>query len=617
MGMAAVSAQSQSGPVLRVAGGQIENVVGDLDGNVERISAVMAWAEECEADLLLLPELALTGYPLNDLAIRKDFVRAAGEALDELARRSGRTATIVGTIDPVPPRRSWDTRARDVAIGAAVLCDGEVRGVYHKVMLPNYEVFDEARNFAPGGDPAALWRLGETVVGISICEDSWSGDGPPELQAAAGAQLLVIQNASPFHRAKSDSRLAHCERVSRRNGLPVVYVNCVGGQDELVFDGGSLILDGEGSLLYRAPQFEPSRFCLDIVPGPRRAGDHRPRSVHVRPQRSRAPQPPPPPPAALGDVEQVWEALVMGVRDFAHRNGTGDAVLGVSGGIDAAVTAAVAADALGSEHVLGVSMPVSTTPERETEDARELAAHLGIALDTVPIEQIVAAIGSGIAPVTERRPAGSVQRDLLARTRGAVLHAVSDELGHLALATVNKTELSLGSSTLHGEMAGGFAPLKDCPKTLLYELARYRNDRDHAIPERIIERTPTSLLVEEMALSSFGEIDLILVRHLEEGEDLDEIVAAGFDAELVRGVLQLVDASEQQRRQAPPGVKITRRAFGTDRRMPITSAWRPFRREQELLAPGVSPGPIVERGAGAGGGDGAQAEAEAAAGAET
>ena len=574
-------------------------MVGDLDANAERIADAMDWAEGCEADLLVLPELALTGYPLEDLAVRGDFSQAAAETLAELAKRAGSATTVVGTIDPVTPRRSWDTRTRDVSIGAALLCDGEVRGVYDKVLLPNYEVFNEARNFAPGTAPGALWRVGETTVGISICEDSWSDDGPPEAQAAGGAQLLVVQNASPFTRGKADRRLEHCARLARRNGLPVVYVNSVGGQDELVFDGGSLVLDAAGELLHRAPQFEPARFCFDLAPGPGRSAPVSPRSIHVRPARPREPRPAPSPAAQLGETEQIWRALVVGVRDFAHRNGTREGVVAISGGIDSALTAALAADALGAERILAVSIPVAGTPEAELDDARELAANLGIELQRISIEASVEGIGEGIAVTVgdeSEAAEGRTRAALLARTRAAVLQAVADSLGRLALATVNKTELSVGSSTLHAAMAGGFAPLKDCPKTLVYELARHRNERGLAIPERIIERTPTALNVEDLSLSSFEEIDRILVRRLENGDGLEGIVAAGFEAELARGVLQLIDGTEQLRRQSPPGVKITSRAFGMDRRMPITNGWQPFRREGELIAPGVSAGPVAAPG---------------------
>lgn len=579
---------------LRVAGAQISNVVGDIDGNARRIGEAMEWAEEREADLLLLPELALTGYPVEDLAVRKDFVAAAVAALGGLAARSGSVATIVGTLDPVPPRRSWDTQTREVAIGAALLCDGELRGIYHKVLLPNYAVFDEARNFAPGIEPGVVWRIGEAVVGLSICEDSWSADGPPEAQAANGAQLLLFQNASPFERAKSDARLAHCRRLARRNGLPVLYVNSVGGQDELVFDGGSVVVSASGELVHRAPQFETDRFCLDLDLGSTRPAPARPRTVHARavPHR-RQPLEEPRSTEPSSDLEQIWAALAMGVRDFALHNGTDEAVVAISGGIDAAVAGAVAVDALGPSRVRGIFMPGPRTRDSEAEDARELAKALGISFQSFPVEPVTDRIGPEVSEIAGRDRGELVRRNLDSRMRAAILQTIADEVGALAVATVNKTELSVGSFAPHDAMAGGFAPLKDCTKTLVYALARHRNERGPAIPERTIERTPTAFLIEELALSSYEEIDQILERRLELAEEPEQIAAAGFDAELVRAVLQLIDGTEMQRRQSPPGVKISRRAFGTDRRMPISNQWEPFRREREHLAPGVASGPVL------------------------
>jgi len=570
--------------VLRVAGAQLENAVGDLDGNSRRILDAMAWAEEQEADVLVLPELALTGYPLEDLALRLEFVEATREALERLARASGSTTTVVGTIDVVAPRRAWDTLPRNVAIGAALLSDGEVRGVYHKILLPTYEVFDEARNFAPGDSPGLVWRIGATVAGVSVCEDMWSGDGPPEAQAANGAQVLLVPNASPFHREKPRGRWELAASVARRNGVPVVYVNCVGGQDELVFDGGSLVVDAAGEVLYRARQFETERFCLDLVTGPPRRVDERVRTVHTRVREDRAPLPPPRPAPTADGAEQVWRALVLATRDFARRNGATAAVLGLSGGIDSSVTAAVAAEALGPENVLALSMPAPGTAAEDLAAARRLAENLGIGFETIAMDAVMGPLGGLLAPIIEGRPTGGTRQDLLARMRGAVLLAVSDELGHLALATGNKTELSIGSATLYGDMAGAFAPLKDCPKTLLYRLARYRNTLGPAIQESTLTRTPSALRGEEIALPPYEELDEIVERYVERAEGLDDIVAAGFDPVVVRGVLQLIDDAEPKRRQTPPGVKITARAFGKDRRMPITNAWRPFADESTELA---------------------------------
>jgi NAD+ synthase (glutamine-hydrolysing) len=574
--MATNGRATSHGRTLRVAGAQIRNVVGDLAGNAEQILAAMSEAEEAGADVVVFPELALTGYPLADLVLRKEFVNAAAATLDELACSSGLVASVVGTVARVPSRRSWDIHGRDVAISAAVLFDGQLRGAYHKVMLPNYEVFDEARNFAPGSRPDALWRIGEVVAGIAICEDLWSGDGPPEAQAAAGAEILLVPNASPFHQEKPAGRHAHASEVARRNATPVVYVNCVGGQDELVFDGGSLVVDANGELLHRAPQFETECFCLDVPLGPPRPVAGKPITVHARPRSPRRQMPAPASAPEMPADAQVWRCLVLGTRDFLLKNGRSSAVLGLSGGIDAAVTAAVAADALGPANVLGVAMPTPESPAEELHDAEVLAAGLGIEYHVIPLEGITSAVRDGLAELLDGTPDERPTEGLAARTRAAILWAISDQLGHLPLATGNKTELSVGTAAVHGDMAGVFAPLKDCPKTLLYRLAALRNQRGSAIPQRIIERPPTVRTDAWGELPGYAVLDQIVERYLERGESLDDLVAAGFAAPLVRRILQLVDDSEFQRRQTPPGVKITTRAFGQDLRMPITNAWRPY-----------------------------------------
>ena len=328
-------------PILRIAAAQLRNRVGDFDGNAERIAEAMEWAEqEAQADVLVLPELVLTGYPLADLVLQREFVEDAQEALDRLANRSGRMTTILSTITRVVPQRSWDNRERDVSIAAMLLCDGEVRGRYHKVLLPIYDLFDEARNFAPGSLSNLVWRIGDVVAGVSICEDLWSPDGPPEAQSAAGAQILLVPNASPFHRGKASGRLDLTRKVAIRNGVPVVYVNCVGGLDDLVFDGGSIVVDGEGTLLARGAEFAEERFTVDVPVGEPRPINGPLSNVHTRPTALRAkpsgawdPRPP------MANLEAVWSALVMGVRDYTELNGFNGVALGLSGGIDSAVTA--------------------------------------------------------------------------------------------------------------------------------------------------------------------------------------------------------------------------------------------------------------------------------------
>lgn len=577
--------------VLRVAGAQLPNVVGDLEGNCQRVLDAMRWAQGERADVLLLPELALTGYPLEDLALRSDFVNAAKAALTELAAASGSVTTVVGTIETVPPRSSWDTQPRSVANAAALLCDGELRGIYHKVLLPTYGVFDEARTFAAGAEPDAVWRIGRTIAGVCVCEDIWSGDGPPEAQASAGAQVLLVLNASLFHQRKPEGRLSLAGSVARRNGVPLVYVNCVGGQGELVFDGGSLVVDADGEPRFRANQFDPTCFCVELETASPRAVGPRVRTIHARAGRDGEAAPPPPSAPELNELEQIWRALVIGTRDFAHHGGASTAVLGLSGGIDAAVTAAVASDALGGESVLGVAMPAPGSPARDLVDAQRLATQLGIGFAVVPMLAIMSALEEGLVPVLEGRPAGEVRHDLLARMRGATLLAISEKLGHLALATGNKTELSIGSATLYGDMAGDFAPIKDCSKTLLYQLARHRNARGLAIPEDVLSKPPSAILRESVDLPPYEVLDSIVERYVAKGEGLEEIMRSGLDRAVIRGVLQLIDDAETDRRLVPPGVKISERAFGKDRRMPISNAWRPFAAEEARLAPGKAVGP--------------------------
>jgi NAD+ synthase (glutamine-hydrolysing) len=570
---------------LRVAGAQVHQVVGDLSGNAEQIADAMAWAEEREADVLVLPELCLTGYPLQDLAGRGDFVDAAVARLDELAARSGRTATLVGTIVRVEPQRSWDTRERSVSIAQAVLCDGEIRGVYHKVLLPTYDVFDEARNFAAGRRPDALWRIGDVVAGISICEDMWSDDGPPEAQAAAGAEIIFAPNASPFYRTKPDARHELAATVARRNGVPVVYVNCVGGQDDLVFDGGSVVVGADGELLHRARQFEPDRFCLDI-PVVERGARRAVATVHARPSRRREPlgsDSGPRPREQLPEVEQVRRALVLGVRDFAANNGFERAILGLSGGIDSSVCAAIAAEALGPGQVLGVSLPVPDSPAEAMADAERIAGLLTIEHRRLDLAGVMSALGEQLAP--ERDPEASARIEFLARTRAVVIGEIADEDGRLWLAPGNKSEISIGGAATFGDLAGHYAPLKDCPKTLVYELAAWLNRDREVVPEQIIERTPSLRARVGIELPSYEVLDPIVERYLEQGAGVDDLAADGFDPETVRGVLQLVDDASFERRLLPPGVKVTPVTFGMDRRMPITNAWRPYRREGAELAP--------------------------------
>jgi NAD+ synthase (glutamine-hydrolysing) len=572
---------------LVVAAAQTHNRVGDLAGNVEQVRSAMRWAEEQEADVLLLPEMCLSGYPIGDLAFRRQFVTDCRAALEALARESGQVVTLVGTPDRVSPQRSWDTRERQVAIGQAVLWGGEIRGVYHKHLLPTYDVFDEARTFAAGRRPDAVWRIGHAVVGISICEDLWSGDGPPELQAAAGAQVLLVPNGSPFYRGKTALRRELVKSVAGRTGLPVVYVNCVGGQDDLVFDGGSFAIDAEGRELASAAQFEAERLLVEVPLAPPAPDAGRAITVHTRRHhRDRRRRPVGAHHAlALDETAQVWEAVKMGLRDFVAANGFEGATLALSGGVDSTVCALVAADALGPDRVLAVAMPAPDDPRAELEDARDLAARVGMQFMVCELagvlEQAERQLGASV------READHVRIELEGRSRALLLTSLAGDRGLLPLATVNKTELAIGALSLFGEPSGGFAPLRDCPKGLVYQLARWHQDRHGVIAARALERKPSLRRRSGAELPPYGILDPIVERYLNGEEELAELVADGFEPQVVRGVLQLVDDAEFKRRLAPLGTKITERAFGMDLRMPVASRWRPYQTEEQALVPGI------------------------------
>jgi NAD+ synthase (glutamine-hydrolysing) len=565
--------------ILRVAVGQLPNRVGDLEGNVERIAAAMEWAElEAQADVLVLPELALTGYPLGDLVLHREFVVDAEEALGRLASRAGRLTTVLSSIDRVPPQRTWDTRQRDVSIAAMLLCGEEVRGRYHKVLLPVYDLFDEARNFAQGSRPDLIWRIGDVVAGVSICEDLWSPDGPPEIQSAAGAQILFVPNASPFQQGKARSRLEFTRKVAIRNGVPVVYVNCVGGQEDVVFDGGSIVVDGEGNLLSRGAEFAEEWFVVDVPVAEPRPVNGTLFNVHTRPTVPREPPEARKPRKPMHDLEAVWNALVTGVRDYTERNGFKGVALGLSGGIDSAVTAMIAAEALGPERVLAVAMPAPDTPVEETDDAEELARNLDIAFETVRVDTPTtdADVPDEAIPLVDEDAVVRRERRY-ARARAATLSDIFDERGYLVLATSNKTHISVGTANLLGDLAGKFAPLKDCPKTLLYELARYRNTVSRVCPPRILDVRTSSQATLHDELPPYEVLDEIVEHYVEHFASIKDLAEAGFDPVVVTEVIRRIDESEMTRRYAPPGIKITSRAFDQDRHMPLSNSWRAHR----------------------------------------
>lgn len=547
---------------MRVAGAQIDLTVGDLSGNEERIAEAMDWAETENADVLLLPELAVTGYPPEDLVLRPSFVNANLEVVTRLARRSGSVTSVIGFVDRADANDGWpdDAVGRLVANAAAIVSEGEIRGIYRKVHLPNYGVFDEDRYFMVGTDAGRVWEIAGQTAGVSICEDIWLPDGPPRLQAQAGARILLNINASPYHKGKAVERERMLAARARAAGAPVVYVNLVGGQDELVFDGASVVIAADGSVVHRSPQFAPDRFVVDVPLGVEPA---EPCCVAEH----------------LDPTEEVYRALVTGLRDYCRKNGFADVVLGLSGGIDSALTAAVAADALGPDHVWGVTMPSRFSSEGSISDSRELAGNLGIRFDSIPMDGIFAEYLEGLAPVFSGTEFGVAEENLQSRIRGALLMAISNKHGPMVLATGNKSEMAAGYATLYGDMAGGYAVLKDVFKTLVYELSRWRNRQGEVIPHAIIDKEPSAELRPDQkdsdSLPPYGLFDQILERYIERDMGPAEIVADGFDQELVRRVARMVDRNEYKRRQAAPGVKITTKAFGRDRRLPITNHFRP------------------------------------------
>jgi NAD+ synthase (glutamine-hydrolysing) len=542
-----------------IAGAQINLLVGGLDANEARIAEVMDWAEEAGADVLLLPELAVTGYPPEDLVLRLGFVEDNLDVVRRLAARSGRCTTVVGFVDLINgrARESGDASERKVANAAAILHDREWKATYRKILLPNYGVFDEERYFAPGDEPGFLWDIAGIPSGISICEDIWLPDGPPQVQAEAGAKVLLNINGSPYHYGKAREREAMLGERARAAGVPVVYLNMVGGQDELVFDGHSVVLAASGEVIHRSPQFEEDRLLVDL-------DLDEPRSGTIS--------------SLLGMDEEIYRAVQLGLGDYVRKNGFQQVVIGLSGGIDSALTAVIAADALGPDSVIGVSMPSRFSSEHSKTDAEDLAKRLGIRYESIPIDGVFQAYLDTLGPIFEGSQAGVAEENIQARIRGAILMAISNKFGPMVLATGNKSEMAAGYATIYGDMVGGYSVLKDVFKTTVYKLAAWRNSVSEVIPENTIVKPPSAELrpnqKDSDSLPPYDELDPILRLYIEEDRGVEEIIALGHDPNTVRGMTRLVDRNEYKRRQAAPGVKITTKSFGRDRRLPITNGYR-------------------------------------------
>jgi len=571
--------------VLRVALAQINPIVGDLKGNARLIIDWIGTARDQGADIVCFPELALTGYPPEDLVLKPGFVRDNLKMLDTIVAATQGIAAVVGFVD----------EDGEIYNAAAFIHDGELKAVYHKVFLPNYGVFDEERYFAVG-HRCPIFEMAHMRVGVSICEDCWYPSGPMAWQAEHGAEVLININGSPYHAAKRVEREKMVAERAADYGAYVAYVNTVGGQDELVFDGNSVVFGPRGEMIAHASSFKEEMLVCDIDAGP--VPFHRPleKIRHEAEGAARlelevtevpvSPDPHPQRPAIkprleqpLEGAEEIYAAVVLGTRDYVRKQRIKKVLIGLSGGVDSALTAAVAADALGPDNVIGVRMPSRHTSKESLDDAAELAENLGIQLMDFPIdpahrgfEEILAGAFKGTVP-------GVAEENVQPRIRMTILHALSNKLGYIVLSTGNKSELATGYGTLYGDIAGGYAVLKDLTKTTVYELCRYRNSLSHVIPDNVITKPPSAELKpgqkDTDSLPPYEELDPILQGYVEQDLSPEELVAAGHNAKTVARVIELVDRSEYKRRQAPPGVKITPRAFGRDRRMPITNRYSP------------------------------------------
>lgn len=572
---------------LRVALAQINTTVGDIEGNVEKILRYLKSAEKESADIVVFPELCVTGYPPEDLILKPQFVRDNMRGRDRVMSAVGDVMAVVGFVDV----------NTHVYNAAAVMHRGTLVDCYHKMYLPNYGVFDEFRYFQ-AGRRYPVYRICGIHVGLSICEDMWYPEGPSHIQSLAGAELVININASPYSIGKWEVRERMLSTRALDNRVVVAYLNAVGGQDELIFDGHSLIFDQNGRLIVRGRQFEEELIIADIdVEGVflNRLRDAKMRqealglrrdSVEViavdkrvsARQQVTSGVPGPPVPVHEG----VFSALVLGVRDYVKKNGFGAVLVGLSGGVDSSIVACIAVDALGRENVRLVFMPSEFTSRESREDAAELSRNLGIELTELPISDLMRAYGVTLEEVFRGKPPDATEENIQARIRGNLLMALSNKFGWLVLTTGNKSEMSVGYATLYGDMAGGFAVIKDIPKTLVYELARWRNSRGggRIIPERVLVKEPSAELKagqkDTDCLPPYSVLDPILKAYIEDDKSFEEILMMGCERECVEKVLMMVDRSEYKRRQSPPGIKVTERAFGRDRRFPITNRYRSY-----------------------------------------
>ena len=558
---------------IRIAGAQKSFPVGAIQKNKQTILDCFEEAEEKEADILIFPELALTGYPPEDLLLRESFVGKNFAVLEELAEFSSSTSGVVGFVDRNLDDNHTDKQKRDIANAAAIIQNGDVKGIYHKCFLPNYSVFDEARYFAKGNNPGNVFWYEDVGIGISICEDIWIEDGPSSQQVENGASLIININASPYDQNKTDLRKELVVKQAKKLGVPIIYLNMVGGQDELVFDGGSFVVDGKGEIIYQAQQFEEELFYIDLDLEVKEQPKGSILEIRQKVSELDLPQSA----QLLSKNESLYSALKLGLFDYVSKNNFEKVLVGLSGGIDSALTATIAVDSLGSDNVVGVALPSKYNTEESLVDARLLAENLDIEFKVIEIEEIVNIFRNTLKESVNDELGQTTDENIQSRVRGNILMALSNQTGAMVVSTGNKSEMAVGYSTLYGDLAGGFALLKDLYKTEVYNLANFRNSISSVIPQNTIDKEPSAELrpdqFDKDSLPEYELLDEILRMYIEEDSSSEKIISTGIDENIVYDVLSKVDRNEYKRKQVAPGVKLTEKAFGKDRRMPITNTY--------------------------------------------
>ena len=558
---------------LRITGAQLSFTVGAIEENKSKILNTLEEAEKINSDIVVFPELCVTGYPPEDLLLRESFVGKNFAVLEEIAEFSGRTSGVIGFVDRSLEEQTMDNVDRNITNAAAIVQNGDVKGIYHKCYLPNYSVFDEARYFAKGTKPEEIFWYEDIAVGINICEDVWINNGPAEEQVKKGASLIININASPFDINKTESRKVNVRDKAKKLNVPILYLNMVGGQDELVFDGGSFLVDADGNIIYEAEQFSEEIFSFDLELEIKNVKSENKLIVNEK----KSDLPPLKTSDSLSELESMYAALKMGLSDYVEKNNFKKVLVGLSGGIDSALTATIAVDALTSDNVIGVAMPSKFNPKSSLEDAKELADNLNIELKTVNIEETAEKFRNLLKDNLDDDLKSVVDENIQSRIRGNILMGLSNQLGAMVVSTGNKSEMAVGYSTLYGDLVGGFALLKDVYKTEVYKLSDYRNSISKVIPQNIIEKKPSAELSEDQydsdSLPEYDLLDKILKMYIELDYSSEKIINSDIDKEVVFDILEKIDRNEYKRKQVAPGVKLTSRAFGKDRRMPITNTY--------------------------------------------